>query len=48
MPMTESNEGPASRDDGGSWYAAIFFGVLVAAAILFTLYELLWDGGAHT
>jgi hypothetical protein len=48
MPMTESNKGPASGDDGGSWFAAIFFGLLVAAAVLFTLYVLLWDGGAHT
>jgi hypothetical protein len=46
--MTESQEGPASRDDDGSWFAAVFFGVTIAAAILFTLYVLLWDGGAHT
>jgi hypothetical protein len=46
--MTYSNEGPASQDNGGSWLAAIFFGLTVAAAILFTLYVLLWDGGAHT
>jgi len=46
--MTESTEGPTSRDDEGSWFAALFFGVTIAAAILFTLYVLLWDGGAHT
>jgi len=46
--MTDSYEGPTSRDNGGSWFAAIFFGLIVAAAILFTLYVLLWDGGAHT
>jgi len=46
--MTETNEGPATRDDEGSWFAALFFGVTIAAAILFTLYVLLWDGGAHT
>jgi hypothetical protein len=48
MPMTHSNEEPAPRDDGGSWFAAIFFGLTIAAAILFTLYVLLWDGGANT
>ncbi len=46
--MTDSNAGPASPDDSGSWFAAIFFALAVAAAILFTLYVLLWDGGAHT
>lgn len=46
--MTYGNEGPASRDDDGSWFAALFFGLTVAAAILFTVYVLLWDGGGNT
>jgi len=46
--MTESNDQPTLRDNGRSWFPAVFFGVVVLAAILFTLYVLLWDGGAHT
>ena len=46
--LTDSNEGPASRADHGSWNAAIFVALLLVMAILFTAYVLLWDGGAHT
>jgi hypothetical protein len=46
--LTDSNEIPASREDRGSWIAAIFVGLVLVAAILFTAYVLLWDGGAHT
>jgi hypothetical protein len=45
--LTYSDENPASDNDG-SWSAAIFVGLVFAAALLFTLYVLLWDGGAHT
>jgi hypothetical protein len=46
--LTYSDEGRASPDDGGSWNAAIFIGLVVVAAVLFTLYFLLWDGGGNT
>ena len=42
-----SDEEPAS-ENGGSWSAAIFFGLVMLAAVLFTLYFLLWDGGGNT
>ncbi len=37
-----------SAEDRGWWIAVIFVGSALALAILFTLYVLLWDGGAHT
>ena len=43
----EPNEASASSEDRGSWIAAIFVGLVLVAAILFTVYVLLWDGGAH-
>lgn len=46
--MTDLDEGQAPSEDTGSWNAAIFVGLLLVAAIFFTLYVLLWDGGAHT
>lgn len=46
--MTTSNEGSASGEATGSWFPAIFFGLVIVLAVLFTLYVLLWDGGAHT
>ena len=46
--MTYSDEEPASPDDGGSWNAAILFGLALVAVALFTLYVLLWDGGGNT
>jgi len=45
--MPDSNPG-ASQQNTGSWNAAIFVGLVVVVAALFTLYVLLWDGGAHT
>ena len=47
-PLTYNDEGPAGTDDGGSWTAAIFIGLTLVAAVLFTLYLLLWDGGGNT
>ena len=46
--MSYNDEGPAAPDDGGSWTAAIFIGLTLVAAVLFTLYFLLWDGGGNT
>ena len=46
--MAESNEAPASAEDNGSWTPVIYFGLLILAAIVFTVYVLAWDGGAHT
>ena len=46
--MTYSDEGPASPENDGSWTAAIFIGLVLVAAVLFTLYFLLWDGGGNT
>jgi hypothetical protein len=43
-----ANEEPESAENPGSWFPAIFFALVILAAILFTLYALLWDGGAHT
>ncbi len=34
-----------SSESHGSWNAAIFVGLVLVAAALFTLYVLLWDGG---
>jgi hypothetical protein len=47
MSMDRS-EGTASSEDRGFWIATIFVGFVFVAAILLTLYVLLWDGGAHT
>jgi hypothetical protein len=46
--LADSNEGPASRESRGSWNAAIFVGLVLLVAILFTAYVLLWNGGAPT
>jgi len=35
----------AWSENRGSWNAAIFVGLVLVAAALFTLYVLLWDGG---
>jgi hypothetical protein len=43
--MADSDAGPASREGRGSWNAAIFVGLVLLVAILFTAYVLLWDGG---
>jgi hypothetical protein len=48
LTYSESDEGPTSPDDGGSWTAAIFVGLMLVAAALFTLYFLLWDGGGNS
>jgi hypothetical protein len=45
MDHDESTATPASH---GWWIAATFVGVTLVFAILFVLYVLLWDGGAHT
>jgi hypothetical protein len=46
--LTDTDEKPASPDADGSWIAAIFVGLVLVAAVLFTLYFLLWDGGGTT
>jgi hypothetical protein len=46
--LTYSDEERTSPEHGGSWSAAIFFGLVFVAAVLFTLYFLLWDGGGNT
>ena len=46
--MTYRDDEPASPETSGSWGPAIFFGLVLVAAILFTLYFLLWDGGGNT
>jgi hypothetical protein len=46
--VTYSDERPASAEDEGSWLAAIIIGLFLVAAVLFTLYFLLWDGGGNT
>jgi hypothetical protein len=43
-----SEKEPARKDDGGSWTAAIIIGLWLVAAVLFTLYFLLWGGGENT
>ena len=43
--MADSNAGPPSQEVRGSWNAAIFVGLVLVVAILFTAYVLLWDGG---
>jgi hypothetical protein len=54
FPETEG-ERSTSLDDGTSMpegrafqIALIFFGVTILLAILFAIYVLAWDGGAHT
>ena len=46
--MAASNDDAGADVATGSWIPAIFFGLVILAAILFTLYVLLWNGGAHT
>ena len=46
--MTYNDEQPTSPEDDGSWNAAIIIGLMLVAAVLFTLYFLLWDGGGNT
>jgi hypothetical protein len=46
--LTASDQGPASAGSSGFRIAAIYFGLVILAGLLFTLYVLLWDGGAHT
>jgi hypothetical protein len=46
--LAASDQGPASGEDSGFRIAAIYFGLLILAGLLFALYVLLWDGGAHT
>jgi hypothetical protein len=43
----DPSEATASPDDRW-WIAAVFVAFLLVAAILFTVYVLAWDGGAHT
>jgi hypothetical protein len=47
-PVTYSDEEPASEKNEGARIAVIFVGFLLVAAVLFTLYFLLWDGGGNT
>jgi hypothetical protein len=44
--VAEGNAGPASRESRGSWIAAIFVGLVLLVAALFTAYVLLWGGGS--
>jgi hypothetical protein len=44
----DRNEEAAAREGHGWWIAATFFSLVLVAAILFVMYVLLWDGGAHT
>jgi hypothetical protein len=46
--MTDGTEIEAAPSNHASWYPALFLGLFVAIGILFALYALLWDGGAHT
>jgi hypothetical protein len=46
--LTYSDEKPASAENDGTWIAVIFVGFVLVAAVLFTLYFLLWDGGGNT
>ena len=43
--MAASSAGPEPQEGGGSWNAAIFVGLVLVVAALFTAYVLLWDGG---
>ena len=45
---TDLHESAAPPDDHAWWIALIFVGSAVVLAILFTVYVLVWDGGAHT
>jgi len=47
-PVTHSDEEPAAADNDGARIAVIFVSFLLVAAVLFTLYFLLWDGGGNT
>jgi hypothetical protein len=44
----EHDEGTASPEDRGWWIAAIFVILTLVVAMLFVVYVLLWNGGAHT
>jgi hypothetical protein len=44
--VTENDEGPVS--EVGFRIAVVFVGVTVLAALLFAIYVLAWNGGAHT
>jgi hypothetical protein len=46
--MADSNAGPASRENRGSWTAAVIVGLILVVALLFTAYVLLWDGGGYS
>ena len=45
--MTHTDENPTPDDDLGFKIVALYVGLLILAAILFTLYFLLWDGGGN-
>jgi len=45
---TDHSEEPASSSDTAFWIAVIFVGAGIVFALLFTIYVLAWDGGAHT
>jgi len=42
------HEGEVPPEDGGWKIAVMFVGFALVVAILFTVYVLAWDGGAHT
>jgi hypothetical protein len=44
----DQGDNATSAGDRGWWIAAIFVGGVLVLAILFAVYVLLWDGGAHT
>jgi hypothetical protein len=45
MDLTQETGSP---EDSGSWTGVIFLALVLVVAILFTVYVLAWDGGAHT
>ena len=45
--MTDHDVDPGPDDDLGFKIAVTFFGLVILAAALFTLYFLLWDGGGN-
>ena len=45
--MAQSDAAPAESEGHGSWNAAIFVGLVLVVAALFTAYVLLWDGGGY-
>jgi len=45
---TDLTQEAGSREDSGSWNGVIFLALVLLLAILFTVYVLAWDGGAHT